>query len=96
MNQQEATPPSTTPGKPADKKQIRKEISEKLTGALSEYKQELGEKKLASHVKKISKLISRELEKKDKKTSKKEQPKKPKKAKKVVVAKSPKKKAVKK
>lgn len=45
------------------KKQIRKEISEKLTGALAEYKQELGEKKLANRVKEVSKLISRDLRK---------------------------------
>ena len=43
------------------KKQVRKEIFEKLTGALAEYKQELGEKKLATHVKNASKLISRDL-----------------------------------
>jgi hypothetical protein len=45
------------------KKQVRKEIFEKLSGALAEYKQELGEKKLATRVKKASKLISRDLEK---------------------------------
>jgi hypothetical protein len=56
MSQQaSATPSGTT------KKQVRKEIFEKLTGALAEYKQELGEKKLATHVKKASKLISRDL-----------------------------------
>ncbi|MDP4151002.1 MAG: hypothetical protein Q8927_16500 [Bacteroidota bacterium] len=57
MNQQgtEVTLPS--------KKQVRKEIFEKLSGALAEYKQELGEKKLATRVKKASKLISRDLEK---------------------------------
>ena len=49
-----------TPAIP-DKKQVRKEIGEKLAGALAEYKQELGDKKLATHVKKISKLISRDL-----------------------------------
>jgi len=43
------------------KKQVRKELAEKLTGALAEYKQELGEEKLATHVKKVSKLISRDL-----------------------------------
>lgn len=56
MNQTETANP-TTP----NKKQVRKEIGEKLTGALAEYKQELGEKKLATHVKKVSKLISRDL-----------------------------------
>jgi hypothetical protein len=56
MSQQEtaATPAPT-------KKQVRKEIGDKLAGALAEYKQELGEKKLATRVKKVSKLISRDL-----------------------------------
>ena len=69
MTQQATVNPSTQ-----DKKQVRKEIGEKLAGALAEYKQELGEKKLATHVKKVSKLISRDLlkiSKKQKKTSKK-------------------------
>jgi hypothetical protein len=56
MSQQE-TVTATTP----NKKQVRKELAEKLTGALAEYKQELGEKKLATHVKKVSKLIGRDL-----------------------------------
>ena len=43
------------------KKQVRKEIGEKITGALADYKQELGEKKLATHVKNVSKIISRDL-----------------------------------
>jgi hypothetical protein len=62
MNQQE----TATPAAPS-KKQVRKEIVEKLTGALADYKQELGEKKLATHVKKVSKLISRDLKKSSKK-----------------------------
>ena len=62
MNQQETATP-TTP----NKKQVRKEIGEKLAGALAEYKQEIGEKKLATHVKKVSKLISREVLKGSKK-----------------------------
>jgi hypothetical protein len=62
MSQQEAANP-TAPSK----KQVRKEIGEKLAGALAEYKQELGEKKLATHVKKVSKLISRDLLKSSKK-----------------------------
>ena len=62
MSQQETANP-TTP----NKKQVRKEIGEKLKGALAEYKQELGEKKLATHVKKVSKLISRDLLKMSKK-----------------------------
>ncbi|HEX9509082.1 MAG TPA: hypothetical protein VF939_01270 [Puia sp.] len=63
MNQQE----TATPAAPSKKKQVRKEIVEKLTGALADYKQELGEKKLATHVKEISKLISRDLLKSGKK-----------------------------
>ena len=55
MNQETVHPSSP------DKKQVRKEIGEKLAGALSDYKQELGEKKLATRVKKVSKLISRDL-----------------------------------
>ena len=49
------------------KKQVRREIVEKLTGALADYKQELGEEKLATRVKKVSKLISRDLLKNNKK-----------------------------
>jgi|GEM_PF-497820 hypothetical protein len=62
MNQQETVPPSAR-----NKKRVRREIGEKLAGALAEYKQELGEKKLATHVKKVSKLISRDLLKTSKK-----------------------------
>jgi len=62
MSQQETANP-TTP----NKKQVRKEIGEKLAGALAEYKKEIGEKKLATHVKKVSKLISRDLLKSSKK-----------------------------
>ncbi|HVS96034.1 MAG TPA: hypothetical protein VHE54_06090 [Puia sp.] len=61
MNQ-ETVHPSTL-----DKKQVRKEIGDKLAGALADYKQELGEKKLATHVRKVSKLISRDLMKINKK-----------------------------
>ncbi|HEV3326714.1 MAG TPA: hypothetical protein VG052_13945 [Puia sp.] len=65
MSQQEtATPPSSP------KKKVRKEIGEKLAGALAEYKQELGEKTLATHVRNISKLISRDLLKISKKREK--------------------------
>lgn len=74
MSQQETATPSTT-----SKKQVRKEIGEKLAGALAGYKQELGEKKLATHVKKVSKLISRDLlkiNKKKERTMKKKAPKK--------------------
>lgn len=62
MNQEQTATPSIS-----NKKKIRKEIVEKLTGALADYKQELGEKKLATRVKKASKLISRDLEKLNKK-----------------------------
>ncbi|HMI60256.1 MAG TPA: hypothetical protein VK518_05090 [Puia sp.] len=69
MSQQEtAIAPAPT------KKQVRKEIGDKLAGALAEYKQELGEKKLATRVKEVSKLISRDLlkiSKKDRNKSKK-------------------------
>ena len=61
MTQETVTPSLST------KKQVRKEIFEKLTGALADYKKELGEKKLATRVKKASKLISRDLEKLSKK-----------------------------
>ncbi len=56
MNQQETAAPGAF-----DKKQVRKQIGDKLIGALEEYKQELGEKKLAIRVKSISKLLSRDL-----------------------------------
>ena len=62
MNQHETASPSVS-----TKKQVRKEIFEKLTGALADYKQDLGEKKFATRVKKASKLISRDLEKLSKK-----------------------------
>jgi hypothetical protein len=62
MTHQETVAPSAS-----TKKQVRKEIVEKLTGALADYKKELGEKKLATRVKKASKLISRDLEKLSKK-----------------------------
>jgi hypothetical protein len=65
MSQQETVAPSTP-----DKKQVRKEIGEKLAGALADYKQELGEKKLATRVKEVSKLISRDLLKISKKQRK--------------------------
>lgn len=64
MSQQETAAPVKVA---SAKKQVRKEIAEKLEGALSGYKQALGEKRFASHVKKVSKLISRDLEKSGKK-----------------------------
>jgi hypothetical protein len=56
MSVQETANPITS-----NKKLVRKEIGEKLAGALAEYKQELGEKKLETRVKEVSKLISRDL-----------------------------------
>ena len=56
MSQTETATPT-----PSAKKKVRKEIGEKLAGALAEYKQELGEKTLATHVRNISKLITRDL-----------------------------------
>ncbi|HXB91868.1 MAG TPA: hypothetical protein VNU72_06250 [Puia sp.] len=73
MSQQEATVTITK------KKQVRKEIGDKLAGALAEYKKELGEKKLATHVKKVSKLISRDLLKISKKRQQEKKKKAPKK-----------------
>jgi hypothetical protein len=75
MSQQETAAPET-----ATRKQVRRQIGEKLAGALAEYKQELGEKKLATHVKKVSKLISRDLLKLSKKQEQKSKKKVPKKS----------------
>ena len=72
MSQQE----TVAPGKSA-KKKVRKEIGEKVAGALADYKKDLGEKALATHVRHISKLISRDLlkiSKKREKTAKKKKP----------------------
>lgn len=74
MSQQETAAPALS-----TKKKVRKEIGEKVTGALADYKQELGEKVLASHVRHFSKLLSRDLlkiSKKREKTAKKAKPKK--------------------
>jgi hypothetical protein len=70
---------TTSPALPT-KKQVRKEIGEKLSGALAEYKEELGEKKLATHVKEVSKLISRDLLKISKKQQERKKKAAPKKA----------------
>lgn len=70
MSQQETVAPELSP-----RKKVRREIGEKVAGALADYKQELGEKVLATHVRHFSKLISRDLlkvSKKRKKTAKKE------------------------
>ena len=81
MSQDQAVLPATP-----KKKQVRKEVGEKLIGALADYKQDLGEKKLAGYVKGVSREISRDLlkvSKKHKKISKKTTPKPAKKAGKV-------------
>jgi hypothetical protein len=78
MSQQETVAPELSP-----KKKVRKEIGEKVAGALADYKKELGEKVLASHVRQFSKLISRDLlkvSKKREKTAKKDRVKKVRKA----------------
>jgi hypothetical protein len=78
MSQQETVAPELSP-----KKKVRKEIGEKVAGALADYKQELGEKALATHIRQFSKLISRDLQKVSKrreKTAKKERTKKTRKA----------------
>jgi hypothetical protein len=82
MSQQVTAAPEQSP-----KKKVRKEIGEKVAGALADYKQQLGEKTLATHVRKISKLISRDLlkiSKKREKTAKKERTKKARKVPKAV------------
>ena len=74
MSQQETVAPELSP-----KKKVQKEIGEKVAGALADYKQELGEKTLATYVRSISKSISRDLvkiNKKREKTAKKERAKK--------------------
>ena len=52
------------------KKKIKKEIFEKLAGALSEYKNKLDKKKFESKLKKASKLFAVDLIKASKKTKK--------------------------
>ena len=61
-------------------------IGEKVAGALADYKQELGEKTLATHVRQFSKLISRDLLKSTKKREKTEKKKKERKARKTTKA----------
>jgi len=62
------------------KKQVRQEVFTRLSGALEEYKNKLGEKKFETKIKKASKLFAVDLTKafkkdlksvKDKKTSEK-------------------------
>jgi hypothetical protein len=74
MSQQETAAPALS-----RKKKVRKEIGEKVAGALADYQQQLGEKVLATHVRHFSKLLSRDLlkiSKKREKTVKKAKPKK--------------------
>ena len=78
MSQQETAAPALS-----TKKKVRKEIGDKVAGALADYKQELGEKVLATHVRHFSKLLSRDLlkiNKKREKTAKKAKQKKVRKA----------------
>lgn len=82
MTQQETAAPELSP-----KKKVRKEIGDKVAGALADYKKELGEKALATHIRQFSKLISRDLAKitkKREKTAKKNRVKKARKATKAV------------
>ena len=65
MSQTETAAPVLSP-----KKKVRKEIGEKVAGALADYKQQLGEKVLATHVRHFSKLLSRDLLKVSKKRQK--------------------------
>src|ERR1700753_1145609 len=65
MSQQETVNPAAP-----DKKQVRKEIGDKLAGGVGHYKQGMCEKKLATRVKEVSKLISRDLLKISKKQRK--------------------------
>jgi hypothetical protein len=53
------------------KKEINKVIQEKLAGVLADYRQDLGEKKFATRIKKASKLFSRGVGKSDKKNTQK-------------------------
>ncbi len=49
------------------KKVVNKDIREKLTGALADFRENLGEKEFTTRIKKASKLFSRGLEKISKK-----------------------------
>ncbi len=53
----------TTPVKKLTKKQARKEVFEKLSGALAEYKNKLDKKKFESNLKKASKLFAVDIAK---------------------------------
>lgn len=61
--------------KKASKKELRKQVYEKLASALAEYKPNLKEKRFASNLKKASKLFATDIAKSiDKKKSKIDQP----------------------
>jgi hypothetical protein len=53
------------------KKEINKVIQEKLAGVLADYRQDLGEKKFTTRIKKASKLFSRGVNKLGKKNTQK-------------------------
>ena len=57
QNEKVATSPKTS------KKTLRKEIYQKLQGVLSDYQKEVTNKKLLSHMKRASKLLSRDIAK---------------------------------
>ncbi len=60
----------TTTEKKPSKKETRKEVFEKLSGALAEYKSNLNEKKFETKLKKASKLVATEIVKSIKKDRK--------------------------
>ena len=51
------------PEKKATKKEIRKQVYEKLAGALAEYKTGINEKKFDSRLKKVSKVFALDIAK---------------------------------
>jgi len=59
-----------TPGKILTRKQAKKEIFEKLSGALAEYKSRLDKKKFESKLKKATKLFAVDIAKATKKEMK--------------------------
>ena len=60
----------TIPPKKITKKEINKEISDKLASTLASYKVKLGEKKFNNILKKTSKIFAESLVKASKKTNK--------------------------
>ncbi|MBS1598158.1 MAG: hypothetical protein JST75_08020 [Bacteroidetes bacterium] len=55
------------------KKTLRKEIYQKLQGVLSDYQKEVTNKKLLTHMKRASKLLSRDIAKVAKKAKQKKE-----------------------